>query len=77
MPVALAIALSVLLGSPVAGALSAVQIAALVGIGIKEAPMVIKLDAQVIAFMKSAAFRQMLAANGDAAIRWQNRQMEY
>lgn len=76
MPVALAIALSALLGSPVVGTLSAVQIAALAGMAIKEAPKVIAFDKQVWAFVNSPQFRAMAAANGDAAIRWQDRQME-
>ena len=76
MPIALALALSVLLGSPVVGALSAVQIAALAGMALKEAPKVIAFDVQVWKFLNSPQFRAMAAANGDAAIRWQDRQME-
>ena len=31
---------------------------------------------QLRAFLESPAFRQMLATNGEAAIKWQDRQME-
>lgn len=40
-------------------------------------PKAVKTEAQIIAFLNSPAGRQMLAANGEAAIRWQNRQMEF
>ncbi len=71
MAAALAIALSVLLGSPVVGALTATQIAALAGIALKGVPTGIKVNAQVIAFLNSAQFRAMAAANGEMAIQLQ------
>lgn len=37
----------------------------------------IKTEKQLYAFLNSPQGRAMLAANGEAAIRWQNKQMEY
>jgi len=76
----LAVALGLLLGAsgPIAlGALTTFQIAQLGLMGIKILPNAIKTEKQIIAFIHSPSFRVMLAANGEEAIRWQNRQMEF
>lgn len=44
---------------------------------LNNAPTVIRTERQLFAFLNSPAGRRMLAANGEAAIRWQDRQMEY
>ena len=44
---------------------------------VKVGKTVVKLTKAEIAFLNSPAFRTMAAANGEAAIKWQNRQMEY
>lgn len=77
MAATLAIIISLLIGSPVGAALTLPQIAALAGVIIKGLPAAIKTEKQLYAFVNSPAFAQMLARNGDAAIRWQDRQMEY
>lgn len=77
---ALAVALGLLLGAsgPIAlGALTTFQIAQLALMGIKIAPSAIKTEKQIIVFLNSPEFRAMAAANGEAAIKWQDRQMEF
>lgn len=77
---AVAVALGLLLGAsgPVAlGALSTFQIAQLALMGVKLAPKAINAEKQLVAFIQSPQFRVMLAANGDAAIRWQDQQQEF
>lgn len=59
--------LSLLLGSSVTGALTATQIAALAGIGIKATPQVIA----ILQKLDTPQFRAWAARNGDAAIRLQ------
>ena len=59
-----AVVLSLLLGAPVVGALSAVQIAALAGMGVQAIPNAVG----VIRFVNSPAARQTAAANGREAI---------
>jgi hypothetical protein len=76
MAAALAVILSLLLASPVTGALTLPQIAALAGIALKGLPAAIKTERQLIAYLNSPQFRAMAAANGEAAIKWQDRQME-
>ena len=44
---------------------------------VKVSKKVIVIDKAVIAYMQTPAFRAMAAANGEAAIKWQLRQMEY
>lgn len=44
---------------------------------VKLAPGALRQEVALIQFMQSPAFRQMLAANGEAAIRWQDRQQEW
>lgn len=41
-----------------------------------EVPKAVKANREMMAIIASPAFRAMLAANGEAAIRWQDRQME-
>ena len=77
---AVAVALGLLLGAsgPVAlGALSTFQIAQLALMGVKLAPKAIIAEKQLLEFIQSPQFRVMLAANGDAAIRWQDKQQEF
>ena len=80
MAATLAVVLGLLLGTtgPVAlGALTTFQIAQLALMGIKIAPKAIATEQLLIQFIKSPQFREMLAANGEAAIRWQDKQMEF
>lgn len=77
---ALAVVIGLLLGAsgPVAlGALTTFQIAQLAIMGVKIGPRVISFDRKLIAYINSPAFRLTAAANGEAAIRWQQRQMEF
>lgn len=76
MPVAVALIVSFLIGAPVTGALTLPEILALAGVLAKELPVAIKTEQQIVAFMQTPEFRAMVEANGDAAIRWQDRQIE-
>ena len=60
--------------TPLLWALFAVQN---VGTAVRVGKKVIIIDEALIAYMKTPAFRQMLAANGATAIRWQDKQMEF
>jgi hypothetical protein len=44
---------------------------------IKVGKKVIVIDKAVVAYMQTPAFRAMAARNGEAAIRWQQKQMEF
>jgi hypothetical protein len=48
-----------------------------VGTAIKVGKKVIIIDKAIIAYMQTPAFRAMAAENGEAAIKWQQRQMEF
>jgi hypothetical protein len=76
---ALLIVIGLLLGTAAPASIAAITTLQWVQLSLalaKGIPQVIKADQQVIAFIQSPAFRVMLAANGEAAIRWQDRQME-
>jgi hypothetical protein len=48
-----------------------------VGTVVKVGKKVIIIDKALVAYMQTPAFRAMAARNGEAAIKWQQRQMEF
>lgn len=62
-----AVVLSFLLGAPVTGALTAVQIASLAGMGAQAVPQAVG----AVRFLESPTVRAWAAANGEQAIRLQ------
>jgi hypothetical protein len=44
---------------------------------VKVGKKVILIDKAIIAYVQTPAFRAMAARNGEAAIKWQQRQMEF
>lgn len=80
---ALLVVIGLLLGTAAPASLAAVttlqwaELGLIVGNdAIKLAPRALRDERALVQFLQSPAFRLMLARNGDAAIRWQERQME-
>lgn len=71
MPAALAIALSILVGSHVGAALTVAQIITLAGEAAQALPVAVQEQKQIDAYVHSPQFRKWVAANGEAAIRLQ------
>lgn len=69
VPTALAVALSLVLGTPVGGALTAAQAAALAGVALTAAPRAAIAVRQLDRFLHTPAVRAWAAASGEAAIR--------
>ena len=69
IPASLAVIASLLLGSSVGGALTAVQVAQLAALAIKGAPAAIAVIKDVNTIVQSPAFRSWAAANGNEAIK--------
>lgn len=83
---ALLLLIGLLLGTAAPSSLAAITTLQWIELGVTVANDAVKLPKelrefqqgaqQLRAFTESPAFRQMLAANGEAAIKWQDRQME-
>lgn len=71
LPASLALVASLLLGTPVTGAITYFQAAALVGTVAKDLPSVVKLLEFLRTQSQTPAFREWAARNGEAAIRLQ------
>ena len=74
---ATALIMTLVFGAPTFAAMTP-TLWALFALGqVSNIPSYIKTEKQLIAFINSPAFRQMAARNGEAAIQWQQKQMEY